>query len=127
MILFNFQQRIYELLKANTDINREVYDFIPEDDKMPFITIGEDRAVEWNTKTWKGKEITTTIHIWSDHRSILETKKLLGLIEETLAVDFEKGPFTYEFHRVGQLQVIRETVDLVHGVIELTYRSKKEV
>ncbi|AOY76917.1 DUF3168 domain-containing protein [Clostridium formicaceticum] len=127
MILSNFQRGMYELLIANKEIDCGVYDFIAEDEDMPFIVIGEDRAIDWNTKTWDGKEITTTIHIWAEKRSISHTKKLLDLIESTLKTDFEKDEYKYEYHSTGTIEVTRETVELVHGIIELTYRIKKEV
>lgn len=126
LILYNFQLKINELLKANNEITWGVYDFIPEVKKMPFIIIGEDRAEEWNTKTWKGKEITTTINFWSDQRSMLEMKKMIGLLENTLALDFEKDNYEYEHNSTGVIEVKRESPEIINGAIQLTYHAKKE-
>lgn len=130
MMLYDFQKKIYELLTDNPEITDigGVYDYIPEDKPMPFVVIGEDRAEEWNTKTWRGKSITTRIHVWGEARSSLPTKKLLGLIEDTLQVDFESNQYQYQYDSIGELAAPRESVELVHGVIEINYKAKmKEV
>ncbi|MEB1809028.1 MAG: DUF3168 domain-containing protein [Bacillaceae bacterium] len=127
MILYNFQRKIHDLLKGNKDIKWGIYDYVPEVKRMPFIIIGEDFASPWNTKTWIGKQITTTINFWSDQRSMLEMKKMIGLVEDTLSIDFEIGGFEYEHHETGDIEVKRETEELIRGTIKLTYHGTKEV
>lgn len=122
MILYNFQSKVYELLSTNAEIDCKIYDYVPEDKPLPYIVIGDDKAIPWNTKTSKGKEITTTIHVWSDTRGNLQVKKLLGLIEKTLDKNFEKDGYNFEHHETGTIDVTRESVELTHGSIELTYR-----
>lgn len=119
--------KISELLKANKEIKWGIFDYVPKDKDMPFIIIGEDVAIPWDTKTWKGKEIVTTINLWSDQRSMLDMKRVIGLVEDTLSVDFEKDGIEYEYHSVGTIQVKRETPEIINGIIELTYHAKKEV
>lgn len=125
MLLYKLQKHIFKTLNDNPQVTCNIYDFIPSDEEMPYIAIGEDRAIEFNTKTEIGKEITTTIHVWGECRSMLEIKRLLGAIEESLCNDFEVDGEAFEFHKMENLEVVRETVELTHGQIEISYRTSK--
>ncbi|WP_331721907.1 DUF3168 domain-containing protein [Alkalithermobacter thermoalcaliphilus] len=118
------QRKIFEMLNIEEIKNiANTYDYIPEDAKLPYIVIGEDRSIDYNTKTAKGKEITTTIHIWCDKRGSLQTKKLLGLIEKALVKDFQIENYIYEYKTTEFMSVERETIELLHGTIQIIYRA----
>lgn len=120
MLLYDFQKKVYQNLNV-TDVKavaKGIYDYIPEGSKFPYIIIGEDRADSYNTKTEKGKEITTTIYVWAESRGMLDVKKLLGLIEEKLAKDLD----IFEFHEIETIEASRESVEYVQGTIIIKYR-----
>lgn len=63
----------------------EVYDFVPEDATPPYVVIGNNTAIDWDTKTQRGWECTVTLHAWSFEaagQKVVNT--LLGHIEDAL-------------------------------------------
>lgn len=63
----------------------KIFDFVPEDEDAPYVVIGEDTAIDFDTKTDNGFEITITIHSWnyenSGRRSV---KQIMGCIYDAL-------------------------------------------
>jgi len=82
------QQAVYARL--NSQLSVPVYDHVPQpadsgDDSMfPYVAIGDDTGIEWDTDTSDGWEITLTIHSWSRTRGRLEVKTLQGEIWDAL-------------------------------------------
>ncbi len=122
MLLYNFQKKIYQNLNVSDvkTVAKGIYDYIPEGKNLPYIVIGDDSARPYNTKLEKGKEITTTIYVWAESRGMLDTKKLLGLIEEKLAKDL--GEFL--FYEIDTIEARRESVEFVQGTIIIKYRCE---
>jgi len=118
MLLYEFQKSIYQALKSAVTVN--VYDYVPEKTKLPYIIIGDDKAEEYNTKLEKGWEITTTIHVWGGEKSMKSVKTQLSTIENALATDID----IYEFHKVVSVEAQRVDVDLVKGTIVVKYRME---
>jgi hypothetical protein len=50
----------------------------------PYIVIGEDTHIPWDTDDSTGAESTITLHIWSRQRGKKETKDIQGLIYTAL-------------------------------------------
>lgn len=67
-----------------------VYDHVPQakdsgsDMLFPYVVIGDDTALDWDTDTSVGKEATITIHSWSRYRGRLEIKQIQGEIYRVL-------------------------------------------
>lgn len=61
-----------------------IYDDVPQGAAFPYVTIGEDTLVEWDTDTELGAEATITLHTWSRQRGRAETKALQGHIYDAL-------------------------------------------
>ena len=67
-----------------------VYDDVPTDINglpavtYPYVVVGEDTHVPWDTDDSTGSESTITVHIWSRQRGKKETKHIQGLIYEAL-------------------------------------------
>jgi len=83
------QDSVYDALKANSALSAAVvgvYDAVPQaadsgsGSAFPYVTIGEDTAIEWDTDTELGADLTITIHTWSRYRGRKETKQIQGLI-----------------------------------------------
>lgn len=99
---YEIQKSVYLALRASTnlsallakDVNDKtksaIYDNVPEavdsgsDSVFPYVTIGDDTALEWDTDTSVGKEATLTIHSWSRYRGRKEVKQIQGAIYDVL-------------------------------------------
>ena len=63
----------------------DVYDDAPQDSAaFPYVVLGEDTHVPWDTDDSTGAESTITLHIWSRQRGKKETKDIQGLIYTAL-------------------------------------------
>jgi hypothetical protein len=87
------QKAIYDVLSNDYALGQlvtGVYDSVPQaadagsDLPFPFVTIGDDTAIDWDTDTSVGKEATLTIHSWSRYRGRSEVKQIQGAIYEAL-------------------------------------------
>jgi hypothetical protein len=87
------QKAIYDTLANDYTLSAlvtGVYDSVPQaedagtDTAFPYITVGDDTALDWNTDTSNGKEATITIHSWSRYRGRAEVKEIQGAIYQAL-------------------------------------------
>ena len=87
------QKAIFDKLSTDTALSAlvaGVYDAVPQpadsgsDLQFPYVTIGEDTALDWDTDTSVGKGATLTIHSWSRYRGRTEVKQIQGAIYEAL-------------------------------------------
>lgn len=99
---YEVQKSIYSKLRVDTnllallakDVNDKtkpaIYDNVPEavdsgsDKVFPYVTIGDDTFLEWDTDNSVGKEATLTIHSWSRYRGRKEVKEIQGAIYDCL-------------------------------------------
>jgi hypothetical protein len=75
------QTAIYNQLVG---IGYPVFDNVPQDTGYPYIVIGDDTSVEWDTDDSIGSESTITIHAWSRYRGRKEVKEMLRAIYSAL-------------------------------------------
>lgn len=98
----NIQKAVYAKLIADSalaailakNVNNSslpaIYDAVPQvkdsgsDLPFPYVTLGDDTMLDWDTDTSVGKEATITIHSWSRYRGRLEVKDIQGAIYEAL-------------------------------------------
>lgn len=81
------QVAIYQTLTNDTAIMARVtgvYDEVPQDATFPYIVIGDDTGVQWDTDDTLGAESTLTIHVWSRKAGRKETKEIMQLIYDAL-------------------------------------------
>lgn len=99
---YEIQKSIYAKLRADANLyillardvqdksKSAIYDNVPEavdsgsDNVFPYITIGDDTAIDWDTDNSQGKEATLTIHSWSRYRGRKEVKEIQGAIYNAL-------------------------------------------
>ena len=123
MSLFELQKKIKAALSVALIKNiAKTYDYIPEGVKMPFIVIGDDSAVEYKTKTFMGYEITSTIYVWGEEKSMIRVKNLLAKMSTVLCVDLDE----FEFHSMPEMAAKRESVEYVKGTLQVKYRFEEE-
>lgn len=119
MLLFDLQKKIFAAINVSAVKNTAgIYDYVPEKVPFPFIVIGDDSAVDLDTKSEKGYETTSVIHIWGKDRSMKKVKTLLGTLEGLLSKDL--GDF--EFFKITEMSVRRESLELVKGTMQVKYR-----
>lgn len=95
----------WELQKAifttlDTGLTVPVYDDVPQGASFPYVSIGEDTSIQWDTDLDDGTESTLTIHVWSRSPGRKEAKELLdsihGLLHrKTLTVTGASPVFCY--------------------------------
>ena len=79
---FELQKAIYTKLDAALSV--PVYDDVPQGASYPYVVIGEDATIEWDTDTEIGSESTLTIHTWSRAAGRKQTKELQEAIYTAL-------------------------------------------
>ena len=119
--LLLLQKAIYDRLK--TSLTCPVYDQVPDGAAMPYVTLGEDTAVDWSTKPAPGMEVTHTLHVWSDYRGMAEAKGIMDEIIQALTVN----PLTVEGFAVvsGQLdmaEAMRDPDGYRHGILRFRFK-----
>ena len=60
------------------------FDHVPQETTFPYIVIGDDTSIPWDTDDSIGSETTCTIHVWSRHRGRKEVKEIMRTIYEAL-------------------------------------------
>lgn len=71
----------YQPLMAVID---SVYDHVPQDSDFPYLVIGDDTGLQWDTGTSKGTEATLTIHAWSRELGRREVKQIMNHVYDVL-------------------------------------------
>jgi hypothetical protein len=72
------QQSVYDRLSAYPGMPT-VYDDVPGDAAYPYVTIGEDTHIPFDTDDSLGSESTLTLHTWSRYRGKKECKEIMAL------------------------------------------------
>lgn len=67
------------------EIGCRVYDFVPEDAVLPFVTLGNINAEDKSTKSEDIIHMTVQIHIWSTYRGRYEINSLAEKIIRALS------------------------------------------
>ena len=94
------QQAVFDALSGDATLQSltgqvpaRVFDHVPQDlwrtpdasgGFPPYVVIGLSTARAFDSKTEDGCDQTLTIHIWSRHRGLKETKQIMAAIVEAL-------------------------------------------
>lgn len=70
--------------RLNNALSVPVYDAVPDNAVAPYVVIGDDTLIEFDSDLLNGFEATVTIHTWSVYRGRFEVKQLMGLIYNAL-------------------------------------------
>jgi hypothetical protein len=71
------QSAVFARLSA---LSTPVFDHVPQKTEYPYIVIGDDTSIPWDTDTSVGTETTCTIHVWSRQRGRKEVKGIMDAI-----------------------------------------------
>ena len=84
---FQLQSAIYTALNVNAitnTLNCGVYDEVVEGNSYPFITLGEETAIDYSTNNLVGAETTVNVHIWSRYKGSKQTKEIMDKVHDLL-------------------------------------------
>jgi len=85
---FALQSTIYSTLSADNTLTSTlgagVYDEVLEGASYPFVSLGEETAIDYGTKDLVGGETTINIHIWSQYKGSKETKQIMDKVHDLL-------------------------------------------
>lgn len=122
--LFPLQKAIYDRLKSS--LTCPVYDNVPDGAKMPYVTLGEDTAVDWSTKLENGQEVTHTLHIWSDYKGMMETKQLINTIIQILTLTpLQVEGFFVVTARLDMVETMRDPEGYRHGIVRFRFKIQE--
>lgn len=127
--LWPLQKAIFERLSNDAALQAKgvtVYD-VDDEAECPYITIGEDDTVPWNTKDIDGEETTSTFHVWSEYPGKKEAKEILSLMLESLTsapLSLESG-FFVSFSGMESIQVLDDPDGVTkHGIMRVRFNTK---
>lgn len=120
------QKAVYQRLSAA--LSCPVYDQVPEGADSPYITLGDDTAVDWSTKIEAGQEFTVTLHAWSRYPGMKEAKELMGeIIEAMTASALELDGFTPVLLRFEYSDCRRDPDGITrHGVVRFRIKIEED-
>lgn len=119
--LLAIQKAIYDRLKAS--LSCPVYDEVPGGAIMPYVTLGEDTAVDWSTKLEPGMEVTHTLHVWSDYNGMAETKQLIDQVVQVLTGSpLNIEGFAVVMASLDMIDTLRDPEGYRHGVIRFRFK-----
>jgi hypothetical protein len=81
MMQDEIQQAIYQAVAA---IGYPTFDDVPQVTAYPYIVVGDDRSIPFDTDDSVGSETTCTIHVWSQYRGRKEVKEIMRSVYDTL-------------------------------------------
>jgi hypothetical protein len=76
------QEAIYNALDSALACG--VYDFVPDGTAYPYVVVGSDTAIEFDTDDTNGLEVTVTIHAWSQYAGMYEVAVIMDSIYDAL-------------------------------------------
>lgn len=97
-----------------------VYDFVPENAILPFVTLGNINAEDKSTKSDDIIHLTVQIHIWSTYRGRYEINSLAETIINDLSshqLDLSEGDFYSNAQGVDFYESYPEDDSGYNGVI----------
>jgi hypothetical protein len=85
---FALQTTIYSTLNGDNTLTNTlgagVFDEVVENATYPFVSLGEETAIDYSTKDLDGGEFTINIHVWSQYKGSKQTKEIMDRIHDLL-------------------------------------------
>ena len=117
------QKAIYDRLKGSiyTKLYR-IYDTPPQDPELPYIEIGEGTTTDWGTKTERGYEVVTEVHVWSDYKGFKEAKEIIKNVDRAVMTKrIEVDGFRVAVQLVDRYDVKDES-GIKHGILAFRFK-----
>lgn len=82
------QDAVYTRLSGDstlvTTLGASVYDYPPEGAAYPYVTLGESTEVPSDTMGQTGRDVTLTLHYWSQVKGMEQVHKIHNRVDELL-------------------------------------------
>ena len=124
--MLEVQQKVFQALLTNTNLVNKVtgiFDSVPENTSLPYVTLGKIASQPLNTKTSDGEMISVSIDIWSEKQGKKETVDIMSEIEQTLKTELVLDTATLISQRVINREAWEETYGLFTGTIEFEIKT----
>lgn len=124
--MLEVQQKVFQALLTNTNLVSKVtgiFDSVPENTNLPYVTFGKIASQPLNTKTSDGEMISVSIDIWSEKQGKKETVDIMSEIELALKTELVLDTATLISQRVINREAWEETYGLFTGTIEFEIKT----
>lgn len=85
---FPLQEAIYTRLSGDatlvTTLGAAVYDDVPDSAAFPYVTIGEITEGPNDTMGRTGRDLTVTVHMWSQYKGMKQVKQIQNRVDALL-------------------------------------------
>lgn len=127
--LWEVQKSVYSCLIGNAELMgliTGVFDEVKEGAALPYVTIGDDTANPYDSKTTNGEEITITLHCWSLGPGKKEAKLIMNAVLQAITgTQYSIDPsFKIEGVRREMLEVMEDGPGY-HGVCRFRFYIKQ--
>ncbi len=85
--LNDVQKGIFDVLTADstlTGLVTGIFDHVPKGQAFPYVNIGDTTETIFNTFGKQGRDVTETIHVYSEHEGYKEVNSILSRVVELL-------------------------------------------
>lgn len=101
---WELQKSIYAALINASDVTTaiggaRIFDSVPRDAKLPYVTFGAKSSRDWSTDTDEGQEHAITLHVWSDAGGEREAQLIMEAVRSAL----HDAPLAITGHRLVSL------------------------
>lgn len=119
--ILKVQKSLYDRLTSFTPLTDKVegvFDYVRENQKMPYVALGEIIAVPYSTKTSKGEEVVQTIYIFSEAKGKKETEEIINEIDNALNEDLNIENHESYYQRLDSIEIFNEGT-YIQGVLKV--------
>jgi hypothetical protein len=125
------QKALYQKLKTYEEfIGAPTYDFVPDEAKMPFVTLGNTVTTNIGNKTEDNTKIEVQINIWSEYKGKYQinniAERIINLLmsQETGYLDCEAEGFIAYEQAISTYEAYPEDATGYNAVIGLEVHVK---
>ncbi len=129
MELYNLEQIMSQILNSDQELITLVsgiYSVVPENVTYPYVLIGEASASSFVTKTFSGKMISTSIHVFDGTRGNIIVKEILCKIEQLLGTAFSDEEYYYEYFETERISTSYDE-SLPNGTIKINFKCRRTI
>jgi hypothetical protein len=122
--MYEVQTKVYGMLATDAELKAKVtgvFDFVPEQTVVPYVTFGHVTSSSERSKTDDGELITITLDIWSESKGRKEAVTIMNMIENILKADVVLDTAFLLSQKVTNREVWEETYGLYHATVEIEF------
>lgn len=109
----------------STSLGCKVLDYLPDNEAMPYVTIGEDQVIGERVLNTPWSDVHVTVHVWSQAKGAVEIKGLAAQVRSALDRELSLDGHTCYVGRHVSTQTMVEADNCIrHAVIMFEYRTE---